>query len=156
MSKEYIRTINILGEIPIAGQVVMYDDFEHLLNWTQMAGEGDSIFELDPTLAKQGNQSLFMQTRTTAAAKDDLIAAERHLYILPSKVMSLLMAFRMASITTIKYINFTINFFDGTLSHTPIIRFLPNTPVWQYLEDDGSTYTEIPDMATTLRLGAWH
>ncbi|GAI99933.1 unnamed protein product, partial [marine sediment metagenome] len=77
MSKEYTRSHTIYGNVALAGQIMDHDDFESLLKWVKFEGEGDSIFELDPTLAKHGNQSLYIKTRTTDAAIGDEIGAFR-------------------------------------------------------------------------------
>ncbi|KKM07504.1 hypothetical protein LCGC14_1733320, partial [marine sediment metagenome] len=59
MAEEYIRPTVILGQLPVAGNIVLADGFEHLNNWTKSGGAGDSIYELDPSLAKIGSQSLY-------------------------------------------------------------------------------------------------
>ncbi len=155
MSKEYTRSVNVLGQIPVAGQLVFYDDFEKNLHWIKSGTGGDDIFELDPTLSKHGNQSLYMATRTADAALDDFIVASRRFYLLPSKVMSIFSNFRFPDHSLMKI--FTTNFLwhDGITTHTAYLRFTPNTPKWEYLNSTGGL-TEIPSLALKLSNNAWH
>ena len=155
MSKEYTRSVNILGQIPITGQIVIYDDFENILHWTKYLGAGDDIFELDPTVAKQGSQSLYFKSRTTDAAEDDFIGAYRSIYLLPSKVMSFLGNFRYPSFLAIKYIAFMFQWFSGTHLHTARVNYNPNVPSWDYNNSAGAPIV-IPGFDTKLSTDTWH
>ncbi len=155
MSKEYTRSVNVLGQIPIAGQVVFFDDYESILQWTKIDGAGDSIFELDPTLSKHGNQSLYMETRTTDMAEDDAISSMRSLHLLPSKVMSAFTSIYFKSFLYTKTFSFSLQFYDGTTIHYATLLFSPNTPKWEFL-NSGGTYTEIPSLALKFRNETWH
>lgn len=155
MGKEYQRLVSILGNLPIAGNIVFYDDFSGLLKWGKYIGTGDSILELDPSLAKQGNQSLFFKSRITAAAEDDYVGAYRDVHLLPSKVITFISSFQYPSKTAVKAIYFLIEWFDGTTLHSPSIRYTPATPSWEYQASDGG-WVVIPDLAITLAIDVWH
>lgn len=155
MAKEYIRPTVILGQLPIAGQVVLTEDFENLLNWTKVGGEGDSIFELDPTISKQGNQSLHLKTRTTSADTGDIIGAQRLLHLLPSKVMSFLFSFLTPSLALINDITLQFQWNDYVTVHTASFRFKPNTPIWEYYGTD-EEFHDIPTLAIELYQDSWH
>ncbi len=155
MGKEYTRAIAVLGNLPIAGQIVMSDDFEHLLHWAQYIGEGDSVFELDPSLAKQGNQSLYMKTRTTTSTEDDIIGITRSFHLLPSHVMTFLGSFRYPSRSVIKKLTILLNYYSGSRLRIPQIHFNPNTPSWE-LEDEAETPIAITNFDVVLSHNAWH
>ncbi len=155
MGKEYIRSTSIIGQLPFANRIVLSDDFEDLLKWTQFEGTGDSVFELDPSLAKHGNQSLFMQTRTTSHAEDDIIGAQRIVHLLPTKVLTLLSNFYMPSTTNTKNIEFIFQWSDATLLHTASIIHNTTTHYWQYY-NAGETYVNILDSNIALLEAGWH
>ena len=155
MSKEYTRRFSSIGNIPSHGPFIFFDDFEDLLKWTKYEGTGDSIFELDPTVAYSKNQSLYMKTRTTGAAVDDIIGAIIETYMLPTLELNASIHFQYPNITKVKRIAFLFTFYDGTRKHIPEIHFFPNTPIWQYKGLDGDMHN-IPDSAYSLRHGVFH
>ncbi|MBA7569126.1 hypothetical protein ES708_10864 [subsurface metagenome] len=155
MGREYTRNISVIGagETPLG--LLFADDFEHLLKCKKLQGEGDAIFELDPSIALRGNQSLRMMTRTTDAAEGDYIAALYNLFMIPSRRIAAIFHFRLPSLTTPEYVQFQIKDYDGVNYHSASIFFYPNTPVWTYL-NIGGTETAIPDSATKLYADTWH
>ncbi|MBA7545414.1 hypothetical protein ES705_37782 [subsurface metagenome] len=155
MSREYTRRIAIVGNVPAHGPIIYYDDFEDLLKWSKLGGEGDSIFELDPTDAFSKNQSLYMKTRTASAAEDDLIGAYRYLYMLPSKKPNQAIHFKALTFTTIKHLIFRFILYDGVNQHSAGVRFVPGTPTWQYKATDLS-WPAIPDSGYPLAINTWH
>ncbi|MBA7609566.1 hypothetical protein ES703_16757 [subsurface metagenome] len=155
MSKEYTRRIAILGNVPSHGPFVYFDNFEQLLKWTQYEGIGDAIFELDPTTAYSGNQSLYLKTRTTGATTNDKIGAEILLYMTPSRKLNQAIHFRSPDFTKIKRILFWFTLFDGSNQHYATVQFLPNDPLWQY-RDFETAMQDIPDSAYNLLVNAWH
>ena len=155
MSKEYTRPVTILGQLPIAGTVLFVDDFEELLNWTKVDGVGDAIFELDPTIAKQGRQSLHMKTRTTGAAQADKIRANRYIHLLPSKIMSFVSTFSSPNFTPIDYLTFDFFWYDGTNLNRGYIKFKPNTPSWSYA-DSGDVLRPITGLDVLLSTNCFH
>ena len=155
MGIEYTRLVTILGQIPFANRIIISDNFEGLLKWQQYEGTGDSIFELDPTIAKHGNQSLYMKTRTTAHAEDDTIGAEKTLHLLPTKILILLNNFLIPSYANTKILDFAISWFDATSIHTAGIRYLTSTYQWQYYSP-GETHVNIPNANVPLLENIWH
>ncbi|GAH66956.1 unnamed protein product, partial [marine sediment metagenome] len=155
MSKEYVRSTLILGHLPIAGSVVLVDGFENLLKWTKKAGAGDSIFELDPTIAKIGNQSLHMKTRTTDAAENDQIGALWSGHLLPSKVLTFIFSFYYPAYLPIDNILLEMIHNDGTNDHGPQLQYNPNVPSLTY-RNTTPAHIEIPDLALTFDEDCWH
>ena len=155
MSKEYTRSMSILGSLPVAGQIVLFDDFESILNWTKTEGEGDSIHELDPSLSKHGNQCLHLKTRTTGADTGDIIGTKRILHLLPSKVMSFSIAFRTPNHVRIDTILFLFKWKDGSQDYNAQIRFKPNVPSWEYYDSAGQ-YTLFTGLDEKPAIDTWH
>ncbi len=155
MSREYTRRISTLGSVPTHGPFTAFDDFESILKWVQNVGTGDSIFELDPTIANSGNQSLHLKTRTTAAAEDDLIGAIMYTHMLPSKKLNQSILFRSPDFTKIKEIKFFFDFYNIPLRHFAQIIFLPNTAKFQYADHENIPQ-DIPDSDIKPYPDAWH
>ncbi len=155
MSKEYTRSLTILGSIPIAGSVLFHDDFESLLNWTQAQGAGDSIFELDPSLAFNGKQSLRMKTRTTDSAEGDPISAIHYFRLGPTKTISATVIFNIASNTPIEQFVLSLIFYDGTNKHWGAVYYRPGVPDFAY-RIDATTYSTITGSETLLLCPGWH
>lgn len=155
MSKEYTRRISTLGNVPSQGPFIFFDDFEALLKWTKYDGPGDSIYELDPTIAYSGNQSLHIKSRTTNATENDIIGTRIKLFMTPSKKLNQSMIFRSPDFTKIKTIDFYHTLDDTLTLHFPTIRFSPAGPKWQYLDSAGDPQ-DIPGAIYPLSVNAWH
>lgn len=155
MSREYTRLISVVGNVPAHGPIVLYDDFEHLLKWTKYLGEGDSVFELDPSFSFSKNQSLHIKTRTTDAAENDIIGARLLSYIPPSKRLNLSTHFSCPDYTLIKLLQFWFILFDGTNKHHSLLQLKTATPIWQYRDSIG-TAIDVPDSGLLPFDNAWH
>lgn len=155
MSREYTRRLTILGQLPIAGSVVFSDDFEDTLKWTKIDGIGDSIFELDPTIAKQGSQSLHMKTRTTGAAQNDKIRANHYSHLLPSKIMTFIATFYCPNYLPMDYTQFDFFWYDGTNLNRGRVSYHPATPGWE-LVDSSRSPIAIPTLAVPLSVNTFH
>lgn len=155
MSREYTRNISIIGAAETPTDLLYADHFDGLLKWDIVAGIGDSIFEIDPTIALRGSQSLYMKTRTTDAAIGDAIGASINLFMIPSQKVQMFFHFRLPSVTTPDNLIFIIERHDGTSVHRAHIAFFPNDPIFKYLNSAG-TLTPIPDSAIALTIDTWH
>ncbi|MBA7633908.1 hypothetical protein ES703_41479 [subsurface metagenome] len=155
MSREYTRQISVIGNVASHGPVILFDDFESLLKWGIYSGEGDSIFELDPTLAYYGNQSLYMKSRTTDAAEDDIIGANRRLYMSPALKLNQAVHFLSPDFTKINKIVFYFTLADGAVIHYPTVVFDPNTPLLQYHDFENNPQT-VPGTNYKPAINTWH
>lgn len=155
MGKEYTRQITTVGIIPVADQILILDDFSGLLKWTKGIGAGDDIFEIDPTFAYKGDQSLHMKTRTTGASSNDEISAERSIFMSKSKVLSFSIPFYLPALDTQKYVQFSFQWTDDTNAHSCLLQYYPATPDWRVNTASG-VYTPIPGTDVDLYPSTWH
>ena len=155
MSREYTRRISVVGNVPSHGPFIFFDNFEDLLKWTKYDGPGDSIYELDPTIAYSGNQSLYIKSRTTGAAEDDIIGTRIQLHMTSPKKLNQAMHFRSPAWEKIKKLQFYHTLDDALTLHTPTIQYLPNVPKWQYF-DTNNVAQDIPGATYRLLGNAWH
>ena len=155
MAEEYTRRSTVLGILPIAGQLIFADNFEGLLQWRETGFGGDTIFELDPTVAFTGNQSLYMKTRLTGPAAGQTVTADRNLYFHPSKLLTFSSHFLMPDPTLIERVLFSLLWYDGVTRHRAQVVYFPNTPKWTFLDSAGDA-TDISGFDVELNLLAWH
>ncbi|GAI81611.1 unnamed protein product, partial [marine sediment metagenome] len=118
-------------------------------------GVGDSIFELDPTVAYAGNQSLHMKTRTTEAAQFDTIGARGYFYLSDTKKLDMSVHLKSPDWAKIHLLSFYFNFFDATHSHYVALDYRHDLPIWKYRALDGLMY-DITDSDFTPLALAWH
>jgi hypothetical protein len=156
MSKEYTRNVYLLGHIPIAGPIVYHDIFDTPLQWTEVGTGGDTIFELDPSISLIGSQSLHMKTRTASAAKDDFILAEKKLFILPSKILSMMGHFYLPSLTTFSMLlfkfewHFALKVYEVRVAYRPAIH-----DAWSFY-NSAQEYENITGSTAQLIAAGWH
>jgi len=155
MGKEYISPVTVLGSLPIAGQIIFFDNFEDLLHLTVTANAGNFIGEIDPTLAFMGNQSLYISSRTTAAAEDDYVQALINCHLQPSKKISISTRFNVPSLVKIKYLQLIANLYDGANIHTARIQLDSTNNIWQR-NTDADADTNITGSDIALFIGGWH
>lgn len=155
MSQEYTRRISTLGNVPSHGPFIFFDDFESTLKWSKYEGEGDSIFELDPTISYSKNQSLHLKTRTENAAESDIIGAKILLYMSPSKKLNQAIHFKSPDFTKLSHLQFWFTLFDGSHQHYATLQLRPADPKWQYRTDE-VFMEDIPDSAFLPLDDAWH
>ncbi|MBA7673082.1 hypothetical protein ES703_81270 [subsurface metagenome] len=155
MGREYRRLVTILGSVPVADQILIHDDFSGLLKWSKADGVGDAIFEIDPTIAYKGNQSLRMKTRTVGASEYDVISAERSIFMSRSKVLSFSIPFYLPSLTTQKRVQFSFQWTDDTDNHSCILQYDPSVPEWNVNTASG-VQTPIPGSDFDLYAATWH
>lgn len=155
MGEESIRRIMVLGSVPSLGPVVLFDNIEDLLKWTKADGVGDSVLEKSQTLVYNGDQALHIKSRTTGAAENDEVYAQRELYQRPGQRYRFECFFAIDEDEQAKYVDFLIYVFDGTLQHVVSVRHDPVNHKWQYL-NPGATLTDIPGGAQHLQRDTYH
>ncbi len=155
MSKEYTRIFTIAGHPALAPGIICLDDMSGLLKWDPIFESGDAIYELDPSKAYSGNQSLRLKTRVEGAAVGDKIGVQRRLHYPVSRKVTYTWVFRQTNLGSAEFITFECSFFDGTKQHYADIRYFPGVPNWSY-RNSGGTYTPLPDTAITLFTGSWN
>lgn len=155
MGREYTRSIISVGSAPLISSVIFSDDFESILSWFVAYGLNDYIFEIDPTISYQKNQSLYIETRTTNAADNDYVVVRRDTYLLPTKTVTLTGHFYIPTLTNLRHILFAFAWMDGTDKHDASIEWRKADKKCYYL-NNANTMTEIPVSLISLAATAWH
>ncbi len=155
MSKEYTRLVTVLGQVPVAGQIIFHDNFDGLLNFTKVGTAGDFIFELDPSVAYKGNHSLKMETRTTGAAGSDEISALHYSHLSSSKLLVASGRFLSSSFDKMAVLRLDFIFYDETNLHRAMLAYTPATPAWAYL-NSSNIETPITGAIAKPFAAGWH
>lgn len=155
MTREYTRSVVILGQVPFVNQIIYHDDFEHTLHWTKGGTVGDFIFELDPTISKSGSQSLHIKTRTEGSLDTDGIYAKILMYLRTTKLVNIIANFHSPDFTKMSEFSLELSFKDGTLIHKVGVKYIPTPPGFQYMIQD-ENYAPIPDSALSINSITWH
>ncbi|MBA7583906.1 hypothetical protein ES708_25857 [subsurface metagenome] len=155
MSQEYTRDVTILGQLPISGKVLFRNDFLHHIGFVESGTGGDTIFELDPSQAFQGSQSLITKTRTTGEAVDDQMNIILSTHLPPSKQVTIAHRFLSPSFDAHRFLQFDLSFYDGTNVHQGFIKYIHDTPQLTYV-NSGGTETVITAFDHAFNTTPWH
>ncbi len=155
MSKEYTRLVTVLGQIPVAGQIIFHDDFDGLLNFTKEGTAGDFIFEIDPSIAYKGNHSLKIKTRTAEAAESDEISAVHYSHLSVSKLLVASGRFLSPDFDKMAVLEFDFVLYDETNLNRAKVSYIPSVPSWRYL-NSGNVETAIVGATAKPFAAGWH
>lgn len=155
MGEEDIRRIMILGSVPTLGPVMLSDNMEDLLKWTESGSGGDTVFEKCTTLAYNGSACLHMKTRTTNAVEGDVVIASRFSFQRPGKRYRFECLFKHVMDAATKELFFQIYVYDGTNYHNSILKYVVAGPKWQYYTTGGA-YVDVPGGSQFLAEEGWH
>jgi len=128
----------------VPARIQYLDDIEGVLKWA--VAFGGTLTRDSSVDVFEGDYCLKMVTAATAASIAD---ARVMLGIVPKSVFAVQLRWhtRNAADTTLRDFAVRIDYFDGAVCHTAMLRFLKNqtTPQnkWQYL-DPTSTYQDVP------------
>ncbi len=155
MGQEYRRELILVPSAGPSPGIVFFDDFSGGLHFAFTGHGGDYFFELDPTVSLLGSHSLYMQTRTTESAANDIIGANLRTHLTPTKLVTYSTIFKIANVTHVKILRWTLKLLDGANLIEGIITFTPATPKWEYKNSAGNPAI-IPGGDFTIRSDTWH
>lgn len=159
MGKEYEKKVTVLGSVPSLGPVVLFDDMEDLFKWVAGGTAGDRVVEKSTTVAYNGAASLHIKSRTTDAAENDSIEAERYCYQRPGKRYRLELLWKFAAAATAKRMEFNIGINNGTNFFGATLWYLVAEKKWQMKVGTGdgtAGQVDVTDGAQELAENQWH
>lgn len=154
MGKEYIRRVSIVGESPIAGEIVIYDGFEDLFKWIS-TGDGNGAATKDNTLAFTANASMKLLSDSGAPAEDQAVAANIRAMVIPGAIYDFQLDFRFQNVTHVKSFLFYVDYQTPSDRVIMGLNFLPGTPQWQYRSTDAAWAT-LTGMTQTIEPTYWN
>ncbi len=154
MALEYTRRSSVLDSVPSSGQILFHDDFSGPLKLVPALEAGDSIFELDPSIAFAGRQSLHMKTRTTGAASGDKLVATTLSYMLVPKLLSTFIRFRTPSFFPFQQIRIQITFQSQAFQFTAFMMFTPGFPAITVTSENNEVILD--NSNDSFAVDAWH
>ena len=143
-----LQTIAVQG----GSEVLMFDDFEALLKWTQ----GAATVAISNTVAFGGSQSLHLTALNGATA-----IAHRSFSLPKSRKIEFSCHWGIDLMANLDTVNFGLYYYTGTVLHAATIVYNPTSLTWEFLNTAG-TYTDIPTARNVLYHnldavgGAWH
>lgn len=155
MGKEYEREMAVLGLVAHLGPVVLYDDMEDLLKWTEAGTGGDTVFEKITTVAYNGSACLHMKTRTTTATEGDGIYGRRDSFQRPGQRCRFECLFRPDAAAQNGLVYFQMVIYDGTNVHSLKMAWKGVLKKWQY-NNAVNTMTDVPGGGQGLGLDEFH
>lgn len=155
MGEEFIRRIMVLGEVPLLGPVILFDDIEGLFKWSKTGTGADYVVEKDAAVAYNGSACLHLKTRVTGAAENDFAQAARYHFQRPGKRYRLECIFQIKVRADCKYVFFCGEIYDGSVGHFCGIRYDSQNGKWQY-RTGLTAYTDVPGGSQNLIEGRWH
>ncbi len=132
-----------LCRVPIIWPVQFYDDCEGLFAYEDSGDGADYDADYSATQAFVGNHSLHLQTKATAPAINDAVAAAKRLWLTPLNLLNLQFAFCSLTAAAAQII-VSLYWYDGTTVRTASIRFGGNPLTVEYLSS-ALGWTEITD-----------
>ncbi len=155
MGLEYRRELILVPSAGPSPGVVFFDDFSGGLHFTYTSFGGDDFFEIDPTVSLFGSHSLYMQPRTTGAAANDFMDANLKTHLTPTNIVTYSTIFKIANVTHVKILRWTLKRTDGDNLIDAIITFTPAIPKWEYKNSAGDPVL-IPGADFDIRSDTWH
>jgi len=155
MGKPYVRQVEVVGLVERLGTIILFDDFEDLFKWDTSGTGTDWIAEKSTLVAYNGDASLHLKTKATTPTAGDKVRAARATYVPIGKKVSLECFFRFETQTNEDYLCWVMRFYDGSIMHEGMIRYLPPENKWQYL-NSANVWTDVPGGAQTLREARFH
>ena len=160
MPQEYTREMQVVGQTPIGGNVILSDDMEGLMSWIGFV-TGTEVVLQDFGMAYHGLASLLLQTRLGAAIGDSVVA-RRQIHLGVSKSLVFDCRFWYSAPDPINFIRWEITYYDGTNSHLVRIELVPfgGVGVWTWRlwrRDAGGAFSsvDLSDVPVVYNQ-AWH
>lgn len=136
------RLVLPTSRVPIIWPVEFYEDCQGTFFWNKSGDGADYDAELSTDTALVGTHSMLLRTKLTAPAIGDGVAANKHLWLTPLKVLSLEFAFA-ATTGGIKQMTASLLWYNGVDKIAAVLRFGVTGAVVEYLNSVGG-FTQIP------------
>jgi len=150
-----LAPITVEAIVPVEATVLLTDGFEEIFRWS-VAGDGaDWIAERRVVAGFQGDYGLYLKTRTTGAAENDVVTASCGLAYYRQRKVEVLLRFLLAGGVIPKYIDFALKVYDSEGTWRAQIRRDASAGVWQY-RDSAGLFQTIPGLPTEIGAGSWY
>jgi hypothetical protein len=141
MSQERIQRAHVLGTTPIMHPTIFYDNCDGTFDYVVTGTGADFAAAYVTTYALSNLKSLLAQTKLTTPAVADYVDVAKNLWLPPTKLVRLQLAFRLISASTGITIQWGIKWYDGVNVNTAHLRVDRSTLLTQYYNAAGSWTT---------------
>ena len=151
MGKEYTRNIQILGNIPNFGKIVLFDNFSNNLSW-DVNGNAGYIVRRNPSIYLTPPASLQLSTPN---GEEDNVTASKYLYPLLSNSLKVSIPFLINNASLVNNIKFSLLFYTGVRVYTAKILWLSSGTLFKYANSDGA-HIALPDGVVNIKDDTWN
>lgn len=151
-----IPAVQVIGQFPKYGNVVLSDDLEGVLSWEANSTDDTATVSSDTTTLYHGAQSLKLIVGTTTPAADVSGWADRKIPAPGSKLVEVEFRFYPDIATKFKFVGVGLAYYDLTNSHVVFIGINDvDDKVWTG-NAIGDLTTEISEAEGAIKDQAWH
>jgi len=150
MGQPYSRDVTIIGQSPHFGKVLLYEDFEHILQWENQAFGSVGRATLVPGKCLTGNYALRLKT---PGAVD--CGAIRRVWLPYARRVKLEFHFLFTVVSDINYFDIYLAYYDGTYQHRLEVLYSRAEEKWKYYDITG-TLSDIPEGSQKFKDDAWN
>lgn len=154
MPREYIQTQRTFGSVPVRGDILLFDEFNGNLTWTQAGTAIEQLTRLDPLNKLSGDFSCHLQTRIATPAINDSSSIEKNIYLLDGKIIAIEITFMLVEGGSPRFeISFEAD--DGTNIIKSNIRYSTANARWEN-QTGATAFTAITGASINLEVNTWH
>lgn len=154
MGQEDVRRVTVVGEVPVQGAIVLFDDLEGLFKWGT-AGAGDGAATKVTTKAFRGSASMKLTTDSGTPAAAQSVNASLNTFILPPQVYEVSCVFQIDDTSVATEFEILVYVNTGSELYKWGVRWDGVNGQLDARTANGS-WTAIAGSDTTLADDSWH
>jgi len=157
MGEEYKRTVQVVGHVPVAKDIIFYEDFEGSWKWRGLGTGSDWVVAkvTSDYTVNNGTYCMELTTKATTPAVGDYVEGSRYVSLRQWKTVRFSMFFQPLTQAGYAYLEVRLKYYTGTAIVMAGVRWNRSTQRWQYLDSTG-TWTDISADTQSLYEYAYH
>jgi len=137
MSRDYFGNLPVVAGMAFSRDILLLDDCEGTFTWQTAGTGGDDVHEYLAAAAYAGTAGLHLKTRTTDAAENDLLLAQKWFGYPETGLLVARAKIASPSWAAVKAINFIAVHGDGARNYNGQLKYTPATGVVAYANAAG-------------------
>ena len=138
MSRDYFGNLPVVAGMAFSRDVLLLDDCEGAFTWQTAGTGGDDVHEYLAAAAFAGTAGLHLKTRTTSAAENDSLLAQKWLGYPETGLLVARAKIASPSWAAVKTINFIAVHGNGARNYNGQLQYTPATGVVAYANAAGA------------------
>lgn len=154
MGFPYRRKTNIEGVTGFGPSILLYDDMDSTLKWTN-EGSGNATLAKDTTVVYTGSNSLKVTSDQGSIAMGDTVGASRNIVIRPGGIIKINQLFLQTHTDKKFILEWKFEYISNGRLYTTSLTYFTAQEAWLYLDANGD-YQLVPNITHTLADNKWH